>query len=189
MKCCNRELPNPEIIEGTAYFVCPECGMVREKRNYQTYAIDECFSLFQEKYGFVLPNEYVDFSNSKKTMVVKLPPCNNKLLEYYFGDGFYEIGTVASLDPNSEESIYHFVSSGREWGLPNSYVPIEGDGHTWLALDFSCSPAEPKVVVTETDAGNSLIVANSFNEFLSSLLEYEEVYDIDGNIIYKEKAT
>ncbi|WP_156481495.1 SMI1/KNR4 family protein [Microbulbifer thermotolerans] len=63
---------------------------------------------------------------------------------------------------------------------------LEGDSHTWLALDYSDSLTDPKVIVTETDDGNSLVVANTFKEFLSSLLQYEEVYDLDGNIIYIE---
>ena len=186
MKCCSKELSKPDIVDGTAYFVCPECGDVREVENYRVYTSEEAISCFAEKFGFILPKEYVNLSNSEETKVVKLPPCENEALKYYFGEGFYEIGTFASVDPNAENSIYSSISSGREWGLPNTYVPLEGDGHTWLALDYSDSSIEPKVVVAETDDGNSLVVANTFNEFISNLLEYEEVYDSDGNIIYSE---
>lgn len=186
MRCCSRELKNPDIVDGTAYFVCPECGGVREVENYRVYTHEEALSYFKEKYGFTLPKEYVKFSESEETKVVKLPSCENETLKYYFGEGFYEIGTFASVDPNSEYSIYSSISSGREWGLPETYVPLEGDGHTWLALDYGDSFTEPKVVVTETDEGNSLVVANTFNEFVSNLLQYEEVYDLNGNVIYSE---
>jgi len=184
MRCCRKELSNPEIIDGTAYFVCPDCGDVREIENYRLYTAKEAFSYFEEKYGFHLPEEYVNFSGTNETKVVKLPSCDKESLKFYFGEGFYEIGSFASIDPNDENPIYQNVSSGREWGLPNTFVPLEGDGHTWLALDYSDSSREPKVVVVETDDGNSLIVANSFNEFISNLLQYEEVYDLDGNMIY-----
>lgn len=186
MRCCSKELKNPNIVGGTAYFVCPECGDVREVENYRVYTHEEAFSYFKEKYGFTLPKEYVELSESSGTKVVKLPPCENESLKYYFGGGFYEVGTFPSVDPNAEHSIYGSISSGREWGLPNSYVPLEGDGHTWLALDYGDSSGEPKVIVTETDDGNSLIVANTFNEFVLNLLQYEEVYDLDGNVIYSE---
>jgi hypothetical protein len=186
MKCCRKELSNPDIVDGTAYFVCSECGNVREVENYRVYSAEEALSYFEEKYGFLLPKEYVNLSKSEETKVVKLPPCDNETLNYYFGEGFYEIGAFSTLDPNAENSIFSSKSSGREWGLPKTYVPLEGDGHTWLALDYSDSLTDPKVIVTETDDGNSLVVANTFNEFVSSLLQYEEVYDLDGNIIYSE---
>ena len=184
MKCCSKELKNPDVIDGTAYFVCPECGDVREVENYRVYTTEEAFSLFEEKYGFRLPKEYVNFSGTSETKVVKLPPCENETLEYYFGERFYEIGSFANVDPNAEKNIYSSISSGLEWGLPNTYVPLEGDGHTWLALDYSNSLTDPKVIVTETDEDNSLVVANSFNEFIENLLQFEEVYDLDGNVIY-----
>jgi len=186
MRCCKKELTNPDIVDGTAYFVCPECGDVREVENYRLYTIEESLNYFKEKYGFMLPKEYVKLSESKETKVVKLTSCENETLKYYFGEGFYEIGAFASVDPNSEHSIYSSISSGREWGLPKTYVPLEGDGHTWLALDYGDSFTEPKVIVTETDEGNSLVVANTFNEFVSNLLQYEEVYDLNGHVIYSE---
>lgn len=186
MKCCRKELTNPDIVDGTAYFVCPECGDVREVENYKVYTTEEALLYFKEKYGFDLPKEYVPLSNSEETKVIKVPAYENESLKYYFSDGFYEIGTFASVDPNAEYSIHGFISSGIEWGLPATYIPLEGDGHTWLVLDYSDSTTEPKVVVTETDDGNSLVVANSFNEFISCLLQYEEVYDLDGNVVYSE---
>ena len=186
MRCCGKELTNPDIVDGTAYFICPECGDVRVVENYRVYTNEEALSYFKEKCGFILPREYVELSISEQTKVVKLPPCENESVKYYFGEGFYVIGTPASVDPNAENSIYSSISSGIEWGLPSTYIPIEGDGHTWLALDYSDSSTEPRVVVTETDVGNCIVVANSFNEFISGLLQYEEVYDLDGNVIYSE---
>jgi len=186
MRCCRKELTSPDLIEGTAYFVCPECGDVREIENYRVYTTEEAFDYFEEKYGFVMPEEYASLSGSEETKVVKLPPCEDKTLKYYFGEGFYEIGDFASIDPNAENSIYSLVSSAWEWGLPNTYIALEGDGHTWLALDYSDSSTKPRVIVVETDEGNSLVVSNSFDEFISGLLMYEKVYDLDGNVIYDE---
>lgn len=186
MRCCKKELKNPDIVDGTAYFVCPECGDVREVENYKVYTTEDALLYFEEKYGVTLPKEYVSLSDSEGTKVVKLPPCETASLKYYFGEGFYEIGAFASVDPNAENSIHRFISLGIEWGLPSTFIPLEGDGHTWLVLDYSDSRTEPRVVVVETDDGNSLVVANTFNEFISSLLQYEEVYDLDGNIIYGE---
>ena len=186
VRCCRKELSNPNIINGTAYFICPECGDVREVKNYRVYTTEDAINYFQNKYGFHLPKEYINISGSHETKVIKLNSTDIESLNFYFGNGFYEIGRFASIDPNDENSIYNSVNSGREWGLPSAFIPLEGDGHTWLALDYSESEKEPKVVVTETDDGNSLIVANNFDEFISNLLRYEEVYDLNGNVIYSK---
>ncbi|WP_167495973.1 SMI1/KNR4 family protein [Shewanella polaris] len=186
MICCGNKISSPDFIDGTAYFVCNECGNVREIKNYRTYTPEESLVYFENKYGLNLPSKYIEVSGSRSTKVIKLNSTDIESLNFYFDDGFYEIGRFASIDPNHKNSIYDNISSGREWGLQNKFIPLEGDGHTWLALDYRESNVEPKVVVTETDDGNSLVVANSFDEFISNLLRYEEVYDLNGNIIYKK---
>ena len=115
---------------------------------------------------------------------MNLPPIESEKLKYLFGERFYAIGTFASIDPNSEYSIHKCISNGLEWGLPVTYVPIEGDGHRWLVLDYTDSVTEPKVKIAETDEGRSLVLAKSFDEFLSKLLPYRDVYDLDGNVIF-----
>jgi hypothetical protein len=189
MRCCKKPLSNPVIVDGTAYFVCSECGEVREIENYQIYTTEEALSFFEEKHGFRLPKDYAKLSRTNKNKVVKLPACDKASLKFYFGEGFFVVGSFASIDPNDDDSIHKTVCSGREWGLPSAIVPIEGDGHTWLALDYSDSHNEPKVVVIETDDGNSLVVARNFKELISNLLRYEEVYDLDGKLIYGEEGT
>jgi hypothetical protein len=184
MKCCRRNLENPDIIDGTAYFVCANCGELREVKDYRIYSTEEAFNFFREKYGFSLPRQYIYFQETEFGKVFKLPPCENKSIQYYFGGDFYTAGAIASIDPNADYSIHDSASSGWEWGLPKTYIAIEGDGHAWLALDYSDSLENPSVVVVETDGGNSLKVANSFGDFISGLLQYEKVYDPDGNIIW-----
>ncbi|WP_419810339.1 SMI1/KNR4 family protein [Bacterioplanoides sp.] len=189
MKCCRKELESPEIIDGTAYFVCPECGDLYEVKNYRVYSTDEAFNYFKEKYGFNLPKEYISLQEVEHGSTFKLPPSNSQCIQYYFGEDFYVTGDIAKVDPNADYSIYDSANSGWEWGVPDYCIAIEGDGHTWLALDYSASSKSPSVVVIETDDNNSLTVATSFSDFVSALLPYEDVYDIDGNIIYNKKST
>jgi len=189
MRCCRTELSHPDIVDGTAYFVCSECGNVLEVDNYRVYTTEESFSFFEEKFGFCLPKEYEIYSGTSDTKVVELPATEKESLKFYFSEGFYVIDSFASVDPNDEHSLHQTISSGREWGLSSALVPLDGDGHTWLALDYSESNSEPGVIVTETDNGHTLLVATSFKEFISNLLNYEDVYDPDGNIVYKKRNT
>ena len=189
MKCCRKELENPEIIDGTAYFVCTKCGELREVKDYRVYSTEESFEYFKDKYGFDLPKEYALFQAIEHGTVFKLPPSDDKSIKYYFGEDFYTTGDIADVNPNADYSIYDSASSGWEWDIPKSYIAIEGDGHIWLALDFSDSSIKPSVVVIETDDGNSLKVAESLGNLMSRLLRYDDVYDTDGNIIYHQKST
>ena len=187
MKCCRKELNNPGIIDGTAYFVCAECGELREVKGYRVYSIEDSFDYFKDKYGFDLPEEYILFQAIEHGSVFEFPASDNESINYYFGEGFYTTGNIANVNPNADYSIYNSASSGWEWGLPKNHIAIEGDGHTWLALDYSGSTVSPSVVVVETDGGNSLKVAESLGELVARLLRYEDVYDTDGNIIYHRK--
>jgi hypothetical protein len=190
MKCraCPEDYPEPQIIDGVAYFVCADCGDVYEVDNYRVYTHEELVDVFEKENDVKLPDEYIKFAGEKHSWIVKLPPCNTESTNYYFGEGFYEIGALSGLDPDQYRSIFDSPSLIEEWQLPKGLVLIDGDGHTWLALDYRVSKTTPRVIVIESDESNYLVVASNFNEFLQSLLPYESVYDLDGNVIYKDKA-
>lgn len=189
MKCCGKEYPKPDIINEIAYFVCPECGEIREIENYRTYTPNESIAAYELKYGFKIPEQYIDFAGTHSDHVVKLPSCVPGENDTYFGEGFYEIGTYRGLDPNEDSSIFDSSWLVREWELPEKLVLIEGDGHAWLALDYRQSTAEPRVIVIESENSTYKVLANNFQSFTTLLIDYEKVYDIDGNLIYQEKHT
>ncbi|NHQ85570.1 SMI1/KNR4 family protein [Iodobacter sp. HSC-16F04] len=189
MKCngigCRSDYPEPDIIDGTAYFVCSSCGDFHEVENYRVYSTEERIKMFEDEYGVRLPPEYTQYAGTNGSRVVKLPSCYNDSTQYYFGEGFYTIGEFSGIEPNPYgSSIFDSASLIEEWGLPKKLLLIEGDGHTWLALDYRESSTAPKVIVIESDEGNSLLVANNFKEFVESLLPYESVYDTNGNVIF-----
>lgn len=107
MKCkaCPHDYPEPDIIDGTAYFVCSRCGHVYEVENYRIYTTEERIEIFEEEYGVKLPSEYITYAGTGDSRVVKLPPCNTASTKYYFGDGFYEICKFSGLNP---ENIDHY---------------------------------------------------------------------------------
>jgi hypothetical protein len=169
--------------------VCTECGELREFKDYRVYSVEESFDYFKGKYGFDLPKEYILFQAIEHGSVFKLPQSDNKAINYYFGEDFYTTGDIANINPNADYSIHDSVNSGWEWDLPASHIAIEGDGHTWLALDYSSSTVNPSVVIVEADESNSLKVAESLEELMTRILRYEDVYDTDGNIIYHQNST
>jgi DNA-directed RNA polymerase subunit M/transcription elongation factor TFIIS len=186
LKCraCPNEYPEPDIIEGTAYYVCSNCGNAYEIENYRVYTTEERIEQFEKEHNIKLPEEYIRYAGSKHSWVVKLPPSESESTKYYFGEGFYQIGELSGLDPDKYRSIFDSPALVQEWKLPKDLVLIDGDGHTWLALDYRDSNMEPKVIVIESDESNHLLVANNFGEFIDSLLPYGDVYDSDGNVIF-----
>lgn len=67
-----------------------------------------------------------------------------------------------------------------EWQLPGGLVLIDGDGHTWTALDYRqgrCN-VEPPVIWIETDGGEELLLAPNFQDFTDRLVdgEYRRIY-------------
>lgn len=67
----------------------------------------------------------------------------------------------------------------REWGLPRRLVLLDGDGHTWTALDYRLGAGEPSVVWLDVEAGDELLIASSFDELLNSLRPDAE-FDADA---------
>lgn len=58
-----------------------------------------------------------------------------------------------------------------EWGLPNDVVLLDGDGHTWIALDYrgTGEGEEPPVVWLDVERDDELTIALSFGELVRSL--------------------
>lgn len=56
----------------------------------------------------------------------------------------------------------------REWGLPQRLVLLDGDGHTWTALDYRLGAGEPSVAWLDVEAGHELLIASSFEALLNS---------------------
>lgn len=74
-----------------------------------------------------------------------------------------------SLDPYHSLSLFNNKELLVEWALPRNIVPIEGDGHTWVALDYRKSKQQPSVIFIESESRKSIVLGETFNDFLSKL--------------------
>ena len=187
MKCqeCSIDFPKPDIIDGTAYYVCASCGSVHEVESYRTYTPEERVAKFEFQQGIKLPAGFSDHAGMSGPWVVRLPPADSERAKYYFGEGLYEIGRIAGLESDTFLSIFDSSRLTVEWGLPQKLVLLEGDGHTWIALDYRKSNTSPTVIAIETDEYTWLPVASSFQDFVLALLPYESVYGAEGELPHK----
>ena len=97
-----------------------------------------------------------------------------------------EIETIRSIEPNqsvvtergpvdlpwpplSHEEIIQAKETARDWQLKREYVPIMGDMHDLVCLDYSLT-GEPEVVVVDDDR-NELARFSSLRHFLDALTD------------------
>lgn len=107
-------------------------------------------------------------------------------LEYYLGDGFWALNAIAGIssNKNNHAGIIYATQTAREWGVPDKVVALDGDAHTWVALDYRSNMNEPKVIFIETDNFLSFDIATNFQALIDQIIPSSQIYDHDGNIIY-----
>ncbi|MDA0126292.1 MULTISPECIES: SMI1/KNR4 family protein [Vibrio] len=173
MKCshCSSTLENPDVINSTAYFVCGDCGEVLEVENYKQLSLEDSIKLFESEFGYSLPLSFTKVIGKKNSLSIALPEAMTKMTKLYFQDGIYDFRGFPTADPNSLErlSIFDTLYLVKEWELPKELLLIDGDGHTWIALDYRLNHSNPRVIVIEAETNEYLVVADSFSDFLDKL--------------------
>lgn len=179
MQCreCRAEYPSPSVIDGVAYYVCDGCGNSVETNGVELLSRDERANEFEKKTGMRLPESFVQLRDLGDNRVVSLPEAVPPIANRYFPDGRYEIGSFLGADAGSSLTILDSPALAREWGLPESVLPIEGDGHVWLSFDYRQPGEEPAVVLCFSDSGEIVPVARTFDELVRGLMPSAEDLD------------
>jgi hypothetical protein len=68
------------------------------------------------------------------------------------------------------------------WGSPRELILLDGDGHTWIALDYRQAQEDPPVIYIVSLEGDYVTVAHNFEDFIRRMVPFENVYDRDGNL-------
>lgn len=154
-------------------------------------------TVVEEKLGVKLPFSYVELMklwNGGYLCDEHQMPIEGEVpesLTYYLGEGFWTLSSIAgvSSDLSNSNGILYTSTTAHEWGIPHKVIAFDGDGHTWLALDYRDETLdEPRVIFIESDDLNSFVIADNFLDFLSKLIPSDQVYDHDGNLIYDKKS-
>lgn len=142
MRCCSKELKNPNIVGGTAYFVCPECGDVREVENYRVYTYEEAFSYFKEKYGVKIGRDDGNIIALFDLNGVDIKLDEHRIQQCIFSDDTFHIRTIGlflSFDSSSGsctwkkelDSSLKFCGAGDIiFGLLNNKTVVGWDRYT-----------------------------------------------------------
>lgn len=129
----------------------------------------------EKKIGFKLPTELVEILKIQNGGYIryKLPETPN---EQIMGIGPY-FPSLTDFDWTEYKEYVSFELGG--------LVPIDGDGHWYICLDYRENKEKPKVTWIDVECDNQEDIANSFTDFLKLLeldIENELVIETDNTI-------
>ena len=85
---------------------------------------------------------------------------------------FSELMGIVFDKSKSQESSILDTSYAEEWGLPKKQVPLCGDGHWFITLDYRTNEV-PKVMWIDIECEEEVFIADSFKDFLNGLISDE----------------
>ncbi len=139
--------------------------------------------------GVKLPESYIALMREHNGGFLKaqLVPVNGEVpgdLAGYIDNGFVSVASIAGLnaDPDASGSISQTAYMTKEWNLPDRLVLLDGDGHTWVALDYRQLEIDPPVIFLESETGHYMNIATNFADLVEKLIPHEDVFDEDGKL-------
>ena len=79
-----------------------------------------------------------------------------------------------------DEGIMDSAYLIKEWELPEGLVLINGDGHTWVAMDYRKTKENPTIHYFDVEMEEDFKLADSFDEFIEELYTVE--YSVDEEV-------
>ncbi len=79
-----------------------------------------------------------------------------------------------------DEGIMDSAYLIKEWELPEGLVLINGDGHTWVAMDYRKTKENPTIHYFDVEMEEDFKLADSFDEFIEGLYTVE--YSVDEEV-------
>lgn len=113
-----------------------------------------------------LPDTYIDLIKQQNGGVIKKNAFKVEFSNVWDENHIY-VNFIYGIGRN--EGILDTKYLTKEWGLPNNLVLLSGDGHTWVALDYSDKGKEPPVIYYDTDEGVKHVLADTFSDFINGL--------------------
>ncbi|MFE0305379.1 SMI1/KNR4 family protein [Bacillus altitudinis] len=74
----------------------------------------------------------------------------------------------------------------KEWELPEGLVLINGDGHTWVAMDYRKTKENPPIHYFDVEMEEDFKLADSFGEFIEGLYTVEYTVDEEATEVEYE---
>ncbi|MBU5208143.1 SMI1/KNR4 family protein [Bacillus safensis] len=90
------------------------------------------------------------------------------------------------LGIDEDEGIMDSAYLIKEWELPEGLVLINGDGHTWVAMDYRKTKENPAIHYFDVEMEEDFKLADSFDEFIEGLYTVEYTVDEEATEVEYE---
>ncbi|MBG9819596.1 MULTISPECIES: SMI1/KNR4 family protein [Bacillus] len=90
------------------------------------------------------------------------------------------------LGTAEDEGIMDSAYLIKEWELPEGLVLINGDGHTWVAMDYRKTKENPAIHYFDVEMEEDFKLADSFDEFVERLYTVEYTVDEEATEVEYE---
>ncbi|WP_144533894.1 SMI1/KNR4 family protein [Bacillus pumilus] len=142
-----------------------------------------------------------EISKAEKKLGVTLPDTYKKLILEQNG-GYTVHNAFATSRSNSwaedhiqfnhmlgiaeDEGIMDSAYLIKEWELPEGLVLINGDGHTWVTMDYRKTKENPAIHYFDVEMEEDFKLADSFDEFIEGLYTVEYTVDEEAEEVEYE---
>ncbi|MEZ6046704.1 MAG: SMI1/KNR4 family protein [Planctomycetaceae bacterium] len=141
----------------------------------------------EREMGLKLPQAYIDLLKKQNGGTLRLSSvyAEEKLKGGKISRFVVDVYNLPGIKPDSSSSLPELIEMQEGWDMPKGLLPLSGDGHTWICLDYrKCGPqGEPTVVYVDnedndfisgedpatTDYTDVCLVGKNFEDFLSKL--------------------
>ncbi|MCD8510879.1 MAG: SMI1/KNR4 family protein [Bacillus sp. (in: Bacteria)] len=134
---------------------------------------DEIVKIAEDKLGIKLPDSYINILNQQNGgyIIFNAHPTN---IPTSWADDHVKVDHILGIGIGKEKGILESEYLIKEWGLPHNIVPISGDGHSWIALDYRNSKTGPPVIFIDVEQNQEIRLAKNFEGFISGLVDYNK---------------
>lgn len=81
----------------------------------------------------------------------------------------FRVDGIAGIGPN-QGLVQKYELAVHEWGIDPAFVPITGDGHTWIVFDYRNGGDDPPLAYVEVDPSRVVPLAGSFAALTAVLI-------------------
>lgn len=132
---------------------------------------DEVVKKAEDILKIKLPNSYINILKQQNGGCIKFN-AHPSDVPTSWADDHVNVDHLFGIGLGKEKGILESEYLIQEWGLPKNVLLISGDGHSWIALDYRNSKAEPPVIFIDVEQNQEIRLAKNFEEFINGLVDY-----------------
>lgn len=143
---------------------------------------DTDIEVVKKNFGVNLPNTYIELLKKQNGGFIKFNALYTKDL-FFEGNSYIHLDHLLGIKENS--GILQTADIKNEWNInKGNIIIINGDGHTWIALDYNeIVNNEPSVIHIDTNEETKITkVFNNFDEMLQNLCIENVEVEFEGSI-------